>query len=63
MGDLDGQPCLLALEQIERHSIGVVGLQQLLAFARQLAQPSLLHAAFALGVEPQLRQFFFQEGP
>jgi hypothetical protein len=54
VGDFAGQPVLLALEQIQRHGIGVVSRQQLLAFAFELAQPTLLGAALPVGIRPKL---------
>ena len=41
---------LLALEQVERDGVGVVGVQQLLALACRACAAAGLAAAFALGV-------------
>jgi hypothetical protein len=54
---------LLGLEQFERDGIGVVGLEQLLAFALKPPQSALLYATLALGIVAELRQLLIQEGP
>jgi hypothetical protein len=47
-GDRRGDALLLVLEQVERDGVGIVRLEQLLAFALERAQPTLLRAAFAI---------------
>ncbi|MGA8352879.1 MAG: hypothetical protein WB698_01770 [Solirubrobacteraceae bacterium] len=54
---------LLALEQIERDRVGIVGLEQLLALTLELAQSALLHTPLTLGVAAELRELLTQEGP
>lgn len=54
---------MLALEQVERHRFGQVGVKERLAFGLQSALATFLGRAFMLSTEPQIGQFFFQEGP
>ncbi|HEY5193105.1 MAG TPA: hypothetical protein VIJ39_04420 [Solirubrobacteraceae bacterium] len=54
--DLGSDPCLLALEQVERDGIGVVGIEQLLALICELAQSPLRADAFVLRIGMELGQ-------
>jgi len=54
---------LLALEQLQRYRVGIVRLEQLLAFSLEPPQPPLLDIAFAVRVSPQLCEFLVEEAP
>jgi hypothetical protein len=56
VGYLGRESILLALEQIERDRVGVMRLQQLLAFAFELPEPPMLRHALTLRAASQLRQ-------
>ncbi len=60
--DLGREPVLLALEQVERDRIGVVGVQELLAFAFELPEPPSLHHALPFDVLAERRQLVSEIG-
>ncbi|HTC72849.1 MAG TPA: hypothetical protein VK655_08165 [Solirubrobacteraceae bacterium] len=61
-GQFGGDGVLLALEQIQRHRFGQVGIEKRFALGFEFALPALLRRAFVLSIESQLRQLFFQKG-
>ena len=49
-GDFGGDPGLLGLQEVEGDGVGVVGVEQLLAFGFELARAGGLGPSFAFGV-------------